>query len=178
MLPGESRSRSSPGPSGGRTPLCNVEAKCVLIDLYGAVRRPLAPDRIHRPGNRRDVTGVGKDRIAPRGEFQRGELGRQMIGGGNFHAGEVIEYAVGSASPADTVKRFSIPAGNFRSPRHTTVSAATVTIQPTPKRSVTMPKHGDQNVLASGIWTWPPSERAVNARWASACVGKVSESRY
>jgi hypothetical protein len=28
---------------------------------------------------------------------------------------------------------------------------ATVTIQPTPKRSVTMPKHGDQHVLPRGI---------------------------
>ena len=39
-------------------------------------------------------------------------------------------------------------------------SAATLIIQLMPKRSVSMPKCGDQNVLANGICTWPPSESA------------------
>ena len=42
-------------------------------------------------------------------------------------------------------------------------SVTTVTIQPTPKRSVTIPKQGDQNVLESGRAISPPSERAAKA---------------
>ena len=51
---------------------------------------------------------------------------------------------------------------------------ATVTIQPTPKRSVTMPKHGDQNVLPRGICTCPPSASASNVRPASAASTAVN----
>jgi hypothetical protein len=52
---------------------------------------------------------------------------------------------------------------------------ATVTIQPTPKRSVTMPKHGDQNVLPRGICTCPPSASASNVRPASAALAAVND---
>src|SRR5262249_34665512 len=45
---------------------------------------------------------------------------------------------------------------------------ATLTIQQTPNRSSTMPKRGDQNVLASGIVTWPPSESAANTLSATS----------
>ena len=37
----------------------------------------------------------------------------------------------------------------------------TATIHPTPKRSVTMPKLEEKNVLASGMVTVPPSESAA-----------------
>src|SRR5205823_2376947 len=40
-------------------------------------------------------------------------------------------------------------------------SMGTVTIQPMPKRSVTMPKQGDQKVLPMGICTWPPLANAL-----------------
>src|SRR5215510_15135786 len=52
---------------------------------------------------------------------------------------------------------------------------ATLTIQPTPKRSATMPKRGDQKVLPIGICTWPPWDRAANLRSASASFDVVSE---
>ena len=51
----------------------------------------------------------------------------------------------------------------------------TVTIQPTPNRSATIPKRADQNVLASGICTCPPSASAANFRSASASFATVSE---
>ena len=54
--------------------------------------------------------------------------------------------------------------------------AGTITIQLTPNVSVTMPKHGDQKVLPSGMVTLPPLLSALNARWASASVGTESES--
>ena len=43
-----------------------------------------------------------------------------------------------------------------------------ITIQPMPKRSATMPKRGEKNVLPSGICTCPPSASALNMRSASA----------
>ena len=39
-------------------------------------------------------------------------------------------------------------------------SPTTLIIQAMPKRSVSMPKRGDQKVLVSGICTWPPSDSA------------------
>src|SRR5688572_27919485 len=39
----------------------------------------------------------------------------------------------------------------------------TITIHDTPKRSATMPNRGEKNVLASGIWTCPPSPSAPNS---------------
>src|SRR5262245_53326398 len=52
----------------------------------------------------------------------------------------------------------------------------TLIIQPTPKRSVTMPKHGDQKVLPSGICTCPPSASAANFRPASASLAAVTDN--
>src|SRR5262245_59153343 len=52
----------------------------------------------------------------------------------------------------------------------------TLIIHPTPKRSVTMPKQGDQKVLVSGICTWPPSARAPNSRSASAGAAAAIDS--
>src|SRR5262249_21961582 len=49
----------------------------------------------------------------------------------------------------------------------------TLIIHPTPKRSVTMPTRGDQNVFPIGICTCPRSARAANilsARVSSAIV--------
>ncbi len=54
-------------------------------------------------------------------------------------------------------------------------AAATVTIQPIPNRSVSIPKHGDQKVGLIGIVIRPPSARAANARSASAAVGNEIE---
>ena len=48
-------------------------------------------------------------------------------------------------------------------------------IQPTPKRSSSMPKRGDQNVFANGIRTCPPSANAAKTRSASASLGTVSD---
>src|SRR5579864_9311848 len=48
--------------------------------------------------------------------------------------------------------------------------ASTLTIQPMPNRSSTMPKRGDQKVLFNGISTLPPAERAAKARSASASL--------
>src|SRR5207245_9177852 len=39
-----------------------------------------------------------------------------------------------------------------------------------------MPKRGDQNVLVSGIRTWPRAASTAKARSASASVGTASES--
>src|SRR5690348_12968254 len=44
------------------------------------------------------------------------------------------------------------------------------TIQDTPKRSSSMPKLGEKNVLPSGIFTVPPLLKAPNARAASASL--------
>src|SRR5262245_52239695 len=52
---------------------------------------------------------------------------------------------------------------------------ATLTIHPTPKRSLTIPKRDDQKVFVSGICTCPPSARAANFRSASASFGTASE---
>ena len=54
--------------------------------------------------------------------------------------------------------------------------ASTYTIHDTPKRSATMPKLGEKNVLANGIFTCPPSLRAPKSRSASASLGAVSDS--
>src|SRR6266705_1750047 len=51
----------------------------------------------------------------------------------------------------------------------------TETIQPMPKRSATMPKHGDQKVFPSGIRTCPHSAQAAKSRLASASLGSVSD---
>src|SRR6185295_17873723 len=64
----------------------------------------------------------------------------------------------------------------YRNPVFQCDSIGIVTIQLTPKRSVTMPKQGDQNVFPIGIPILPPSAKAVNALRASASVGTVSES--
>src|SRR5690242_16178848 len=50
-------------------------------------------------------------------------------------------------------------------------SDRTLTIQPMPKRSATIPKRGDQKVFVSGIRTSPPSARAAKTRSASLSVG-------
>ncbi len=44
----------------------------------------------------------------------------------------------------------------------------TTIIHGTPKRSATMPKHGEKNVLPSGMRTSPPSPSALNIFFASA----------
>src|SRR3954464_9420829 len=51
----------------------------------------------------------------------------------------------------------------------------TTTIHGTPKRSVTMPKLEVKNVLPSGTQIFPPSARAVKARFASSSVFTDSE---
>src|SRR3569832_715916 len=51
----------------------------------------------------------------------------------------------------------------------------TITIHPTPNRSVSMPKHGEKNVFVSGICTFPPSASVVNARSAAATSATVSD---
>src|SRR5438552_13526909 len=53
---------------------------------------------------------------------------------------------------------------------------STMTIQPTPKRSATMPKRLAKNVLPSGMRTSPPSARALNMRSASASSLAFTES--
>src|SRR6185369_5517966 len=53
-------------------------------------------------------------------------------------------------------------------------SGVTINIHDTPKRSATMPKSGDQNVLAKAICTCPPSDSAAYRRFASA--SSVNES--
>lgn len=55
-------------------------------------------------------------------------------------------------------------------------SRATETIQPTPKRSISIPNFGDQNVFASGIVTCPPSHSALNRQSASFSFGAEIES--
>jgi hypothetical protein len=52
----------------------------------------------------------------------------------------------------------------------------TFTIQATPKRSITMPKRGDQNVWPRGIWIWPPAASAAKIRSAVATSGTESTS--
>src|SRR6266404_4993651 len=54
-------------------------------------------------------------------------------------------------------------------------AGGTLPIQPMPKRSVTMPKRGDQNVFVSGMRTCPPSCSAAKARSASLSFGTDSE---
>ena len=47
---------------------------------------------------------------------------------------------------------------------------------PMPKRSRTMPKREEKDVLARGICSCPPSARAENERSASALLATVSDS--
>src|SRR5262245_35866259 len=47
---------------------------------------------------------------------------------------------------------------------------STITIQPMPNLSVSIPYRGDQNVLSSGMVTWPPALSAANALSAAASV--------
>src|SRR5262249_39892969 len=54
--------------------------------------------------------------------------------------------------------------------------ASTMTIQPTPKRSATMPKRLAKNVLPSGMRTSPRSASAANTRSASASFLALMES--
>src|SRR5262249_2345636 len=54
--------------------------------------------------------------------------------------------------------------------------ASTMIIQPTPKRSATMPKRLAKNVLPSGIRTSPRSASAANTRSASASFLALMES--
>src|SRR2546427_9673180 len=49
-------------------------------------------------------------------------------------------------------------------------------IQPTPKRSATMPKRLAKNVLPSGMRTSPPVASALNTRSASASCLALTES--
>ena len=49
-------------------------------------------------------------------------------------------------------------------------SPGTLTIQPMPNRSASMPKRGDQNVFAIGMRTSPPLDNAAKIRSASASV--------
>ena len=51
-------------------------------------------------------------------------------------------------------------------PRPEAPGPATITIHPMSKRSVTIPKHGDQKVFVRGICTLPPSARA-----SKTCAG-------
>ena len=51
-----------------------------------------------------------------------------------------------------------------------------MTIHDTPKRSATMPKREEKNVLFNGICTCPPSASLANNRSASASLGTVSDS--
>src|SRR5436309_12811538 len=53
---------------------------------------------------------------------------------------------------------------------------STMTIQPTPNRSATMPKRLAKTVLPSGMRTSPPSARALNMRSASASSLAFTES--
>jgi hypothetical protein len=46
-------------------------------------------------------------------------------------------------------------------PAYFCAAGTTLIIQPIPKRSSSMPKRGDQNVLVRGMRTWPPSESAL-----------------
>src|SRR6185295_1887909 len=92
-------------------------------------------------------------RLDPRGEHplaRRGEDARQA------HAFALLQRADGSC--------------------HGLPWPGTMTIQPTPKRSVSMPNAGEKKVLVSGIFTWPPSARALNFFFASASVAAVTES--
>src|SRR5579871_462554 len=52
----------------------------------------------------------------------------------------------------------------------------TMTIHCTPNLSVSMPKRGEKNVLASGIVTVPPSPRAPNSLSASASLAAETVS--
>jgi hypothetical protein len=52
----------------------------------------------------------------------------------------------------------------------------TETIQPTPKRSWSIPYFGAQNVFSSGIVINPPSPKAAKTRSASASSATVIES--
>jgi hypothetical protein len=51
-----------------------------------------------------------------------------------------------------------------------------MTIQPTPYLSCTTPKQGEKKVFPSGIWTWPPSERALKNFFACASSEALRES--
>ncbi len=67
-----------------------------------------------------------------------------------------------------------LPGRGF-SARHLATQAAhgrIVTIQSTPNRSVTIPKHGDQNVLPSGISTFPPSLNAAKRALGRSFFGQ------
>src|SRR4051812_8732703 len=52
----------------------------------------------------------------------------------------------------------------------------TITIQPTPNLSASMPNFGKKNVFIIGWRTWPPSLSAANSRSASASVSTASVS--
>src|SRR6185503_250490 len=52
----------------------------------------------------------------------------------------------------------------------------TMIIQPMPNLSVNMPNLGEKKVFISGILTWPPSDKALHARSASASEETTSES--
>jgi len=51
-----------------------------------------------------------------------------------------------------------------------------MTIQDTPKRSATMPKREEKNVLVGGICTVPRSAKEANVRSALESSGTVSDS--
>src|SRR5262247_2702327 len=55
--------------------------------------------------------------------------------------------------------------------------ASTMIIQPTPKRSATMPKRLAKNVLPSGIRTSPPSASAANTRSASSSLALTESEK-
>src|SRR5262245_32180636 len=64
---------------------------------------------------------------------------------------------------------------NRRLPAEAAAQCATMIIQGTPKRSVTMPKLEAKKVLARGIPTVPPSESALKRRSASASLDAASD---
>src|SRR5215208_213413 len=66
--------------------------------------------------------------------------------------------------------RVPMPLASLLHDRFLTLLAqgATTIIHDTPKRSATMPKRGEKNVLVNGCCTCPPSASAVNSRSASA----------
>src|SRR5262249_37166342 len=75
------------------------------------------------------------------------------------------------------ISNFKFQISNLKSqPRAAYIFPGTLTIQLMPNLSVTIPKHGDQKVFASGIVTLPPSLNAAKARLASASSVTANES--
>src|SRR5262249_48523182 len=90
--------------------------------------------------------------------------------GGRAHAAPLLHYVEGRVSDPPLQGLCE-----HRRPRLFYRGGCTITIQPTPKRSATMPKRGEKNVLVSGTCTLPPSPSALKARSASASFATVSD---